>query len=419
MVRRLLIPAAALAALALLAVAALAQSYAGVDTLRGLYGEPKDVSLCDVTRGANVNKQNYRVSGNLDMFEMNRYWTLRGECEPVLVIPMPSMASGSDLNQFIGTPVEVTGVVREIPYQQTMNRNCGLESQCTDPQLPPLPSRKDNPSMPQYSITMFSISDVSPLKIKKMQESQRVTLERLVKNPGTSDGKVIRIVGKFRGHNLYGDLPVKSQRKSEDWVVKDDLFAVWVTGKKPKGSGFDLDAGLKRDTNKWLEIVGRAKTINGVTYVEAQQLFLTTAPSATAEAAPPPPPPERPKVPPVVVFALPLDGENEVAADTRFVVQFSKDMDEATFAGRVMLRYAGPVMPGDRPFDAVKLTYDGGRRALTVDPGDVLRNGRRVELLLLPGIADIDGLTLTPRPDHVLGPTAVEAVDVLRFVVSS
>ena len=121
----------------------------------------------------------------------------------------------------------------------------------------------------------------------------------------------------------------------------------------------------------------------------------------------------------MVVFALPLDGDREVAPDSRFVVQFSKDMDESTFEGRVQLRYIGPILPGDRPFDAVKLTYDGGRRALTVDPGDVLKPGRRIELLLLPGIADIDGLTLLPRPDHVAGFGAVEAVDILRYLVAS
>ena len=66
-------------------------------------------------------------------------------------------------------------------------------------------------------------------------------------------------------------------------------------------------------------------------------------------------------------------------------MQFSKDMDESTFAGHVLLRYTGPVLPGDRAFDGLKLTYDRGRRALTVDPGDVLRPRRQVELILLPG----------------------------------
>ena len=55
-----------------------------------------------------------------------------------------------------------------------------------------------------------------------------------------------------------------------------------------------------------------------------------------------------------MVFALPLDGDAEVPRDSRFVVQFSKDMDEATFAGHVLLRYAGPVLPGDRAFDGAR-----------------------------------------------------------------
>jgi len=172
-----------------------------------------------------------------------------------------------------------------------------------------------------------------------------------------------------------------------------------------------LDANLKRDTGKWIEVIGRPETRNGVTYVRAVQVRLTDPPRPTADAAPPPPPPERPKVPPVVVFALPLDGEGDVPSDSRFVVQFNKDMDEASFTGHVMLRYAGPTLPGDREFDGIKLTYDQGRRALTVDPGDVLRPGRQIELMLLPGIADVDGLTLIPRT----GLQVEGAVDVLRF----
>ncbi len=224
------------------------------------------------------------------------------------------------------------------------------------------------------------------------------------------------MVGKFRGRNLYGDLPGTSQQKGADWVIKDDMFAVWVTGKKPKGSGWELDATLKRDTGKWIEVVGRPETRRGVTYLRAIKVSLTTAPSPTADAKAPPPPPERPKRPPVIVFALPLDGDADVAPNSRFVVQFNKDMDKSTFAGKVLIRYAGPRLPGDRTFDAVKLTYDDGRRALTVDPGDVLRPGRRLELILLPGIIDVDGLTLVPR---VPTRTPVGAAEILRYDIGT
>jgi hypothetical protein len=146
------------------------------------------------------------------------------------------------------------------------------------------------------------------------------------------------------------------------------------------------------------------------------QVALASAPSAAAKVEAPPPPPEKPKVPPVVVFALPLDGEQEVATDSRFIVQFSKDMDESTFSGRVMLRYQGPVLPGDRAFDGVVLSYDPGRRALMVDPRDVLNPGRAVELLLLPGITDTDGMALTPRAARPEDSAAV-AVDVFTYLI--
>ncbi len=208
---------------------------------------------------------------------------------------------------------------------------------------------------------------------------------------------------------------MRSQRESADWVIMDDVYAIWVTGRKPKGDGFELDAGLKRDTNKWLEVVGRVAVRGGVIYVQAMQVLLANEPRPAADVKPPPPPPEKPKLPPVVVFALPLDGEQDVPRSSHFLVQFNKDNDEASFKGRVVLRYAGPVRPGDRPFDGVRLSYDGGRRALEVDPGDNLLPGRIVELLLLPGIKDVDGLELEPRPGREMG----EAVDVLRYRVGS
>ncbi|MGH7536473.1 MAG: Ig-like domain-containing protein, partial [Gemmatimonadales bacterium] len=242
-----------------------------------------------------------------------------------------------------------------------------------------------------------------------------VRLEDLVNRPGKYEGKFVRVSGRFRGQNLFGDLPNRSRRKGADWVIKDDVYAVWVTGRKPKGEGFSLDASLKRDTGKWMEVVGRVATVGPVVYIQASGVALGTAPAqAAVEASPTPPPPEKPKTPPVVVFALPLDGDREVPRAIRFQVQFNKDMNEESFKDRVVLRYAGRPQPGDREFTAVRLTYDGGHRALVVDPGDVLRPGRIVELLLLPGIVDMDGLPLEPRNTRPVG----SAVDVLRYQVA-
>jgi hypothetical protein len=93
-------------------------------------------------------------------------------------------------------------------------------------------------------------------KPMKRPDSPDTTLEDLVTKPERYDGKTVNVRGVFRGENLFGDLPSASRDKSSDWVIKDDVFAVWVSGRKPKGDGFELDAGLKRDTNKWLQVVG-------------------------------------------------------------------------------------------------------------------------------------------------------------------
>jgi len=358
-----------------------------------LYGTPVDVSLSDLVQNPMAySNRAVRTTGRLEMspaIQQRRTYILTDSAvDNALLVPVPEIAPEfeSDGMRFLGRQTQITGLVQEL--------STGL----------------GDPNQPRIAITFWQFVG-PPEEVKGPIKFVDVSLEKLVSRPGRSDGQTVRVVGKFRGKNLYGDLPARSERASGDWVIKEDVYAVWVSGRKPKGSGWELDANLKRDTGKWIEVIGRPETRNGVTYVRAVQVRLTDPPRPTADAAPPPPPPERPKVPPVVVFALPLDGEGDVPSDSRFVVQFNKDMDEASFTGHVMLRYAGPTLPGDREFDGIKLTYDQGRRALTVDPGDVLRPGRQIELMLLPGIADVDGLTLIPRT----GLQVDGAVDVLRF----
>jgi hypothetical protein len=393
--RTLAVLLAAAASLALSRSAA-AQISVGEDVSRydALYGKPVDVSVDDlVTEGMAYTNRAVRTHGRLELaFESTqRSYLLRGFLYQIRIAPVREMARDWEeaAMKMMGRDVEITGVVVEIGQAQ------GGQS--------------------GYGVQFWNFMGPPEKEPTGEIKAPEVTLEKLVANPGKRDGQMIRVVGKFRGKNLYGDLPVSTQRTSSDWVIKDDLYAIWVTGKKPKGSGWELDASLKRDTGKWIEVIGKPETVRGVTYVKAVRIQLTTQPAAAVEVKAPPPPPEKPKKPPVVVFALPLDGDGEVAPDSRFVVQFSKDMDEETFNGHVLLRYSGPVQPGDRAFDGLKLTYDRGRRALTVDPGDVLRPRRQIELILLPGISDIDGLTLIPR-----GPSPrVDAVDVLRYRIGS
>ena len=381
-----------LAALALLLLAP-AVARAQVDR-EAQYGKPVDVSLSDLA----LNPEQYlqravRTKGRLQTsFESRDAYTLTDMGAEGLIMPVSDVRTvfEDESRKWLGQDIEITGVV-------TGNlTSTGAQGRAT------------------VVITFWGFTGPDERDPKRRGPVPEVSLESLLSNPGRNDGKTVRVFGQFRGKNLYGDLPSHSQASSDDWVIKDDLFAVWVSGKKSKGQGWALDASLKRDTGKWMEVVGRVETRSGVVYIRASEVKLSSGKTAAATPAqPPPPPPERPKVAPVVVFALPLDGDAEVPRDSRFVVQFSKDMDEATFAGHVVFRYAGPVLPGDRVFDGMKLTYDQGRRALIVDPGDLLRPGRQIELILLPGIVDIDGLPLTPRGAAVTSDVA----DVLRYLV--
>ncbi len=367
------------------------------------FGTPVQVNLDDLIRNpTQYYKRAVRTTGRLDFANNTttgvagyRYALRDGYGNSVRINPMSEVGTEFEdhAKTWLGGDVEVTGVL----LQDSVRSQAGGQGELLNIQF--------------WGFVGPEESDPSkPIKARD------VTLATLVTTPGKYDGQTIRVVGKFRGRNLYGDLPGASQQKGADWVIKDDLFAIWVTDRKPKGRGWELDATLKRDTGKWIEVIGKPETRRGITYLRAMRVDLTTAPSATADAAPPTPPPPRPKKPPVIVFAIPLDGEANVPPNSRFVVQFNKDMDQATFAGRVFLRYAGPRRPGDRAFDGLKVTYDDGRRALTVDPGDLLREGRQVELLLLPGIADVDGLTLVARTP-VSAPGG--AIEVLRYEIGS
>jgi Bacterial Ig-like domain len=367
------------------------------------FGEPIEVALSDLLSSPDSYLDRaVRTHGQLEMgMDLRQSYRLRDHFGGYLIVaPINDIAYmfEQEARKGFGKEFEITGVFRQRSTSSTeASQDRGAN----------------------YGILFWAYLGPPDEKAEKAAQkaATEVRLEELVSRPGKYEGKMVRVAGQFRGENLFGDLPGKSRRKGSDWVLKDDVYSVWVTGRKPKGEGFSLDASLKRDTGKWMDVVGRVATVGSVVYIQAASVALGTAPrdAVVAQATPTPPPPEKPKVPPVVVFSLPLDGDREVPRAIRFQVQFNKDMNEESFNERVVLRYAGRPQPGDREFTAVRLTYDGGHRALVVDPGDVLRPGRVVELLLLPGIVDMDGMPLEPRGARPVGPV----VDVLRYQIAA
>ncbi|MCM2254450.1 MAG: Ig-like domain-containing protein [Vicinamibacteria bacterium] len=388
----------ALSLCAALTLSVAAPAVAQMDDYEARFGPPVDVALDDlVGSGASYQDRAVRTKGRLEMVDLGSYafrTLMYGQLIRLIPVQEVSFEWEQAARSWIGRDVEIVGVFQA---NQASAANSGSQS--------------------MFFIQFWRFTGPAE-EIKGEIKATDLTLEQLVDGNGRWDGKMVRVRGQFRGRNLYGDLPSRSMRDRRDWLVKDDMWSVWVGNRKPKGDGFDLDVDSKRDTAKWVEVYGKPFTRAGIVYIEAVRVLLSKPPSADksrAQAAPTPPPPPRPVLPPVVVFTLPVEGE-PIAPDGRLTVQFSKDMDERTFAGRVQLRYAGPRLPGDRDFVGLRLIYEGGLKALIVDPGDALRPGRTLELLLLPGITDLTGRELVSRPG---GTTSLEAAEIVRFRVGS
>jgi hypothetical protein len=351
-----------------------------------LYGATWDAAPAEIAEApVEFEGQSVRVRGRYEAAGANAPARLVDETGgAVFVTPDSDIARlvSVESKAWPGQVIEVTGVVRR------------------DPTSPP--------EGPRYTVTFWDFdASATPATPVIAANATTLKLPELLADPEAVKGQLVRVVGQFRGRNLYGDLPAPAYRHRLDWVLKDERSAVWVTGRPPRGRDFKLDADAPDDVRNWLEVVGRPVMRDGQVVLRAERVALVPAPSAarvkTVRIA------AGSGVPPVVIFTLPLDGES-IRSDARFVIQFNKYMDEDTFPGHVVLRYADTLAP----FETLKLAYDDGKRALVIDPGVALEPGRTVECALLPGILDADGLPLMPRRSRA----AAEEIDVLRYDVA-
>jgi hypothetical protein len=210
----------------------------------------------------------------------------------------------------------------------------------------------------------------------------------------------VTITGQFRGRNLYADLPQAPGVSRWDFVVKLADAAVWVTGVQPKGRGFDLSVNARIDTGRWLEVSGTVKRMGGLVWIESPKISLGQPPASqppTETAAPQMGPA------PTVVFSSPTAGETDVPLDTRVRLQFSRDMDPASFKDQVRVSFvAAEGAERGEPSTLVPqftTAYDAATRALSLRfserfPGTV--RSRTVNIELLEGIKARDGAPLVP-----------------------
>lgn len=221
------------------------------------------------------------------------------------------------------------------------------------------------------------------------------TLRSIVLEPARYRTEGVTVIGRFRGRNLYGDMPESPDESRWDFVLRSADAAAWVIGKEPKGDGFELDVLARVDTGRWLEVSGAVRLEDGMVLIEAGRLAL-------AEPVPDRPAPrvaEAPRLPPPeVIFSAPLPDDIDVPLDTTVRVQFSRDMDAESFEGNVRVSYGpgAPAPDGAAEGITFEVTYLGRNRVLQIRFDEELERFRNVTVELLDGVTANDGSPLPP-----------------------
>ena len=249
------------------------------------YGPPRVVDLESIDFHPESYQGTHVITlGTLDPLGVG-YFTLKDVGAPVLIIPGHEVTA-SDLGPLAGHRLEVRGIMRRLRKKQYMQ---GVDLDLIeDPTLPVLPEQSF--TLPRNSITVLAVSDRGEAGRSKSAPPAGAVVRDILEQPEEYAGKKVRILGQFRGRNLFNDLPAVSQRERADWVLKDGDRALWITGKAPRGKGWALDPDYKGDSIRWVEVVGKAEVVNGVVYVRASKVALASPPVADVGESEPPPP---------------------------------------------------------------------------------------------------------------------------------
>jgi hypothetical protein len=256
----------------------------------------------------------------------------------------------------------------------------------TDPRLQKYAETRSADNWPKPGEVLLlrvnSVAEAAP--------SPTATVRALALEPWKFEGQTVTVSGNFRGRNLFGDTPDSPGNGRYDFVIRGAEAAVWVTGLRPRGKGFDLDVDRRLDTDKWVEVTGKVVRKRGLVAIEATKLELAKAPEArpVEEDAPPPPPP-----PLDVVFSSPTEGETDVLTTAPIRIQFSRGLKESTLANRIKVNYADTTMT---PVPAFKTTYDAPTRSIQIQFAAPLEPFRTVKVTIDDGLLAFDNGTFAP-----------------------
>jgi hypothetical protein len=201
-------------------------------------------------------------------YDTGQYF-LSDEHEKLLLLPVVP----GDARTLLGRRVEVRGVVRQIRPKEYV-RGVDLDL-IEDPELPVMPG--PSIQLPRVTLSYFSMFDMTETA-RRGGDARGGVLQSLLDDPAARRNRV-RVVGQFRGANLFADLPDLKDRERTAFVLKEGGTAIWVIGKPASGKGFRLDPQLKGDTRFWLEVEGRLEPCAEQTCLKAGSVQLAKRPA--------------------------------------------------------------------------------------------------------------------------------------------
>ena len=235
---------------------------------------------------------------------------------------------------------------------------------------------------------------------RRADEPDDATIRTITIEPARYRDRTVTVTGRFRGRNLYGDLPEAPGTSLTDFVLRSADAAVWIVGKKPRGDGFDLDVLARVDTGRWLKVTGIVKGSDRLVEIEAKEIAqverpdrATQAPTSTADVTTVGPAPE-------VIFSAPTQNDIGVATDVLVRFQFSRDMVAESFEGNVAVEYFGAAGRTAAGADGAGLEFDveyrPRNRVINVRFTEPLLPYRTLEVSLGDGVLATDGAALAP-----------------------
>ncbi len=224
------------------------------------------------------------------------------------------------------------------------------------------------------------------------EDANTLSMRAIAMFPDRFDGKPVTLRGRFRGRNLVGDLPTWPRQTQTDFVLQAADGAIWVTGIKPKGKGFDLDPNARHDLGRWLEVTGTMAVADGLPLLRARTI---AASSPEEEASLADDRPAAPSLPaPAINFSVPTDGETDIPPTTTVRVQFSRDMKADSFEGHV--RVTGTSTGASIPAPVFTATYRPTSLSVEIKFAQPLPRFADVVIEFLDGIVAPDGSRLPP-----------------------